>query len=72
MTDEEGRPTPAVRPVPSPGPEAHPTPTLDRLIQGRIGDHLRAMYDGLIQQPVPDRFQDLIARLEGEPVKSVT
>ena len=40
-------------------------PLLDRQIQGRIGDHLRALYDGLVQQPVPERFHDLIARLEG-------
>lgn len=39
-------------------------PLLDRQIQGRIGAHLRAMYDGMMQQPVPDRFRDLIARLE--------
>jgi hypothetical protein len=36
----------------------------------RIGSHLRAMYDGMVQQPVPSRFTDLIARLDdrtGEP-----
>jgi len=51
-------------------PEAHlqeklsGTPTIDRTSQSRIGDHLRAMYDGLMQQPVPDRFVDLINRLD--------
>jgi hypothetical protein len=39
-------------------------PKLDRTIQTRIGDQLRAMYDELVQQPVPDRFADLLARLE--------
>jgi Anti-sigma factor NepR len=39
-------------------------PKLDRTIQTRIGDQLRAMYDDLVQQPVPDRFADLLARLE--------
>lgn len=39
-------------------------PVLDRAIQERIGDHLRAMYDDLMQQPVPDRFVDLLNRLE--------
>lgn len=39
-------------------------PTLDRAIQERIGDSLRAMYDDLMQQPVPDRFADLLSRLE--------
>lgn len=40
-------------------------PTLDRAIQTRIGDHLRAMYDDLISQPVPDRFAELLGRLDG-------
>ena len=39
-------------------------PRLDRAIQSRIGDHLRAMYDELLQQPVPDRFKELLGRLE--------
>src|SRR3954452_8539825 len=30
-------------------------PKLDRGIQTRIGDQLRAMYDDLMEQPVPDR-----------------
>ncbi|MBO1018930.1 hypothetical protein IPV08_02970 [Methylobacterium sp. SD274] len=32
--------------------------------------HLRAMYDTIVQQPVPDRFRDLIARMDdasGQP-----
>lgn len=32
----------------------------------RIGTHLRAMYDSVVQQPVPDRFKDLVARLDDE------
>lgn len=39
-------------------------PTLDRAIQSRIGHHLRAMYDDLMHQPVPDRFAELIGRLD--------
>lgn len=36
--------------------------------QKRLGLHLRTMYDSVVQQPVPDRFRDLIAQLEaGEP-----
>ena len=41
-----------------------PQPSLDRAIQSRIGDKLRAMYDELLEQPVPDRFKDLLDRLE--------
>jgi Anti-sigma factor NepR len=45
---------------------AKPTgePGLDRAIQSRIGDNLRAMYDELLQQPVPDRFRDLLGELD--------
>ena len=39
---------------------------LDRAIQSRIGEQLRAMYDGLMEQPVPDRFHALLAQL-GDP-----
>jgi hypothetical protein len=35
--------------------------------QRRIGSHLRTLYDYVVQQPIPDRFRDLIARLEDEP-----
>jgi hypothetical protein len=38
-------------------------PTLDRAVQARIGEKLRAMYDELLEQPVPDRFARLIDRL---------
>ncbi|HEU0133667.1 MAG TPA: NepR family anti-sigma factor [Allosphingosinicella sp.] len=47
-------------------------PKLDRAIQSRIGDQLRAMYDDLMQQPVPDKLRDLLSRLEnpnGETAK---
>jgi hypothetical protein len=39
-------------------------PKLDSNSQRRIGDQLRAMYDELMQQPVPDRFRDLLEQLE--------
>ena len=35
--------------------------------QKRIGSHLRAMYDSVVHQPIPDRFRDLIARLDDGP-----
>lgn len=44
-------------------------PALDRNVQGRIGSHLRAMYDELMQQPIPDRFIDLLAELERSATK---
>lgn len=35
--------------------------------QQRIGNHLRALYDSVVQQPIPDRFRELIARLDDTP-----
>jgi len=40
-----------------------PEPALDRAVQARIGEKLRAMYDELLEQPVPDRFKSLIDQL---------
>jgi len=37
---------------------------LDSSSQKRIGDQLRAMYDELMQQPVPDRFKELLDQME--------
>ncbi|CAA9357711.1 MAG: hypothetical protein AVDCRST_MAG90-2774 [uncultured Microvirga sp.] len=52
--------------VVSEGPRATPTgePVIERAVQERIGTHLRAMYDDLMQQPVPDRFAELLGKLE--------
>jgi len=39
--------------------------------QDRIGQHLRAMYDRLKTEPVPDRLLDLLKRLDKtEPEQS--
>lgn len=45
---------------------------LNREIQAKIGQQLRAMYDDVVQEGVPDRFADLLRRLdsptdEGKP-----
>lgn len=40
-----------------------PSPTLDRVIQAKIGDKLRAMYGELADQPVPDRLTSILSRL---------
>lgn len=60
--DKESRRSPDLS---SPGLRSKPPgePTIDRPSQSRLGDHLRAMYDDLMQQPVPDRFVDLINQL---------
>lgn len=38
---------------------------VDRELQARIGAQLRAMHDDIIQEGVPDRFRELLARLDG-------
>ncbi|MBN8919349.1 MAG: hypothetical protein J0H62_01275 [Rhizobiales bacterium] len=45
--------------------------SLGREIQSKIGDQLRALYDDVVSQGVPDRFAELLKRLDekggGEP-----
>ncbi|WP_306424635.1 NepR family anti-sigma factor [Methylobacterium thuringiense] len=54
-------------------PLAHDPPSpqnLGKQARKRIGAHLRAMYDSVVQQPIPNRFADLIAQLDDGPVNS--
>jgi hypothetical protein len=37
---------------------------LGRDVQAKIGNQLRAIYDGIVQEGVPDRFVDLLRRLD--------
>jgi hypothetical protein len=37
---------------------------LDKETQSKIGQQLRAMYDDVVRQGVPDRFSDLLKRME--------
>jgi hypothetical protein len=37
---------------------------LNREIQHKIGQQLRAIYDDVVQEGVPDRFADLLKRLD--------
>ena len=37
--------------------------------RSRLAAQLRTMYDAVAQQPVPDRFADLIAQLDGGVAK---
>lgn len=41
-----------------------PGARLSREIQGRIGNNLRAMYDDVVSQGVPDRFTELLKQLD--------
>jgi hypothetical protein len=64
MASDKGKGRAAVIPEASLDEKLSSDPKLDRSIQRRIGDQLRAMYDDLVQQPVPDRFAELLTRLE--------
>jgi hypothetical protein len=43
---------------------------LNAEIQARIGHQLRAMYDDVVRQGVPDRFAELIRRLDAPGVQT--
>ncbi len=49
-------------------PNAKPA-KLGRDVQARLGQQLRAMYDDVVNQGVPDRFNELINRLEDDAKK---
>lgn len=50
-------------------PQVKSGPALNRDIQTRIGQQLRAVYDDIVDQGVPDRFVDLLRDLDREPFK---
>ncbi len=41
---------------------------LDRQVQAKIGQQLRAMYDDVVDQGVPDRFAELLKKLDDTAV----
>jgi len=40
---------------------------LTREIQARIGHQLRAIYDDVVRQGVPDKFADLLRQMDEQP-----
>jgi hypothetical protein len=50
----------------SPGPSTRQEPTLQPQVQDHIGRQLRAVYDDILSQPVPDRFRELVEKLEAK------
>ncbi len=64
----DGKSAKATKPgSPMQQPEAMPAktdPSLSRNVQETIGRQLRAMYDDVVHQGIPDRFVDLLNRLE--------
>lgn len=55
------RPPPMNKNAPS---QMQKNATLGREIQHKIGEQLRALYDDVVNQGVPDRFADLLKRLD--------
>lgn len=51
--------------VPKQLPEGEETPERD-LNLGAIGSQLRGLYKELLDEPIPDRFVDLLRDLEGK------
>ena len=41
-------------------------PKLSREVQARLGQQLRSMYDDVVNQGVPDRFTELLNRINGD------
>ncbi|WP_243375293.1 NepR family anti-sigma factor [Microvirga solisilvae] len=64
MTGDKGNKLPRALPRTSLDGTLGTRAKLDDGSQKRIGDQLRAMYDELMQQPVPDRFKDLLDQLD--------
>lgn len=40
--------------------------SLDGVVQAHIGRELRAMFDGIAKEPVPDRFLQLLQKLDAQ------
>ena len=53
----------------SPEPAEQAKPSLGGEIRGKIGRQLRDMYDDVVAQGVPDRFVELLNRLERQNEK---
>jgi Anti-sigma factor NepR len=56
-------------PDPSQEPAGTANPSLGGEIRGKIGRQLRDMYDDVVAQGVPDRFVELLNRLEKQNEK---
>jgi len=49
--------------------DAGPVPALGQDIQKHLGRKLKASYDELVRQPVPDKFRQLLEELERQEKK---
>jgi Anti-sigma factor NepR len=55
----------ALRPAPIWRPQisSHKDPALNRQVQERIGQQLRAMYNDVVGQGIPERFAELLKQI---------
>ena len=58
--DKPGRPGPMLTEV----NQRRPRGRLGRDVQSKIGQQLRAMYDNVVSEGVPDRFTEMLQRLD--------
>jgi hypothetical protein len=58
--DKPGRPGPMLTEV----NQRKARGRLGRDVQSKIGQQLRAMYDGVVNEGVPDRFVDMLRQLD--------
>ena len=49
--------------------QRRPRGRLGRDVQGKIGQQLRAMYDDVVSQGVPDRFTEMLQHLDEQKDK---
>jgi len=66
---KDRKPAASRSPETSPEPAGKAEPSLGGDIRGKIGRQLREMYDDVLAQGVPDRFVDLLNRLERQNEK---
>ena len=52
--------------APRPSERRDTRTSIDPEVQAQIGRKLRAVYDGIVSQPVPDRFLALLDALDGQ------
>lgn len=45
-------------------PRGEPAPRMKPQVQEHIGRQLRAVYDDVLKQPLPDRFRELMDKLD--------
>jgi hypothetical protein len=49
-----------------------PRGRLGRDVQSKIGQQLRAMYDNVVSEGVPDRFNAMLRQLDQQPAQGET